>query len=160
MWKIQWTLQFSCLNHVYVLLAKRRRGSWNPVSFGILCFIIDCFRIGYRISSFPLVSHYEISCLDSSLCGQLLSDHLSVWYPWYVFITFLTESVSAIYGKQAGWRWRVSCDFSSCFHVRLILAPRTEVWELTMNVSPLNIGFFPFQVCLQGQRKKMNENGK
>lgn len=139
-------------------LAKNVAGAGanlNPISFGILSFIIDWSKSGYGISSFPFISQCEISCLDSSICGQFLSDHLSVGYPWYVFITFLTENVSAIYGKQAGHLWRVSCDFSSCFHVWLILASRTEVWELTMNVRPLNIVFFPFQVCLQREKRWM-----
>lgn len=124
------------------------------------CLFIDWSKIEYPISSFAFISQHEISFPDLSLCSQFLSDHLSVWYPWYVFVTFLTENVSAIYGKYAGRLWGVSCDFSGCFHIRLMLASRTEVWKLTMNVRPLNIGFFPFQVCLQGQREKMNENGK
>lgn len=134
---------------------------------GILFHLAYCLLllIGLTLDTTFPHSHLPIS----------IWDFLSWFKPlWSVFIWSFVCLISLIcfynifnrkckcYLWNASWSalWRVSCDFSSCFDVWLILAPRTEVWEVTGNVKRLNTSFLPFQVCLQGHREKMNENGK
>lgn len=121
---------------------------------GYLSFFNDWSKIGHQIScshlylsmKFPVLIQAFVALFYLIIC---LSDILD-----NVFITFFTENVSTIYEKQACRLWKVSCDISSCFHVRQILASRIEVSELAWMLDPWTWVSFLSKSVFSGREKR------